>query len=296
MKNIISLLILFTQLSFAQKNLKIKYTYAKLYIDSDTITIQRVPQSELERLGKKYLNLPFKFQKLEQTLNERSKGFKPAYEYNRSNEIENILVNIKQFFLDNNAKSDLTNYYNELEFLKKHPVKSDKEKKDEQLAKQQKQVEEKYILELEKVAAENRQHQIIQHRNDSIDIAEKRIRAKQDSISDAEYLANQKTQEIQHEAHRKKNTEQSKQNKVESVQKDLERKQANITRYGESNGTLINNHQVKIGWSKDMCIASWGKPKSVNTTTTENLKSEQWVYSMKKYLYFDNGILKAIQN
>ena len=41
---------------------------------------------------------------------------------------------------------------------------------------------------------------------------------------------------------------------------------------------------------------SWGKPKEINKTITGNVKHEQWVYGSGSYLYFDNGILRSIQN
>ena len=57
---------------------------------------------------------------------------------------------------------------------------------------------------------------------------------------------------------------------------------------------LILDGKVKIGMTKEMCELSFGKPKSINETITSGKKTEQWVYS-KNYLYFDNGILTAIQ-
>ena len=49
--------------------------------------------------------------------------------------------------------------------------------------------------------------------------------------------------------------------------------------------------------SKDEVLASsWGKPQSINTTTTVRGKKEQWVYGTKSYLYFENDTLVAIQN
>jgi len=42
--------------------------------------------------------------------------------------------------------------------------------------------------------------------------------------------------------------------------------------------------------------SSWGKPKDINTTTTAYGTREQWVYENFNYLYFENGILVAIQN
>lgn len=54
---------------------------------------------------------------------------------------------------------------------------------------------------------------------------------------------------------------------------------------------------VAVGMTKAQVIATcWGKPRSVNTTTTATRTSEQWVYGGGNYLYFDNGILRTIQN
>jgi len=54
---------------------------------------------------------------------------------------------------------------------------------------------------------------------------------------------------------------------------------------------------VRIGFSKeDVLKSNWGKPESVNKTTTANGVREQWVYSGGNYLYFINGILTSIQN
>lgn len=57
----------------------------------------------------------------------------------------------------------------------------------------------------------------------------------------------------------------------------------------------IKKHQVQIGMSKKMCIASWGRPDHVNTTTTRYSTHEQWVYD-GGYLYFENDELTSIQN
>jgi len=56
---------------------------------------------------------------------------------------------------------------------------------------------------------------------------------------------------------------------------------------------------VKIGMTTDECINStWGRPDSINRTTTADGVSEQWVYgdTAMNLLYFDNGILTNIQN
>ncbi|HEY8804615.1 MAG TPA: hypothetical protein VIM42_05810 [Clostridium sp.] len=54
---------------------------------------------------------------------------------------------------------------------------------------------------------------------------------------------------------------------------------------------------VRIGMTTQECINStWGRPDSINRTTTAYGISEQWVYNNTNYLYFDNGILTNIQN
>ena len=42
--------------------------------------------------------------------------------------------------------------------------------------------------------------------------------------------------------------------------------------------------------------SSWGAPNGINTTTTANGKSEQWVYRHRGNLYLTNGVVSAIQN
>ena len=53
---------------------------------------------------------------------------------------------------------------------------------------------------------------------------------------------------------------------------------------------------VYIGMSQqDVVDSSWGRPSKINRTTTSTLRHEQWIYG-GSYLYFDNGILTAIQD
>ena len=54
---------------------------------------------------------------------------------------------------------------------------------------------------------------------------------------------------------------------------------------------------VNIGMTKQQVLDSmWGEPEKINKTTTAYGTSEQWVYPNNNYLYFENGILTAIQN
>jgi hypothetical protein len=48
--------------------------------------------------------------------------------------------------------------------------------------------------------------------------------------------------------------------------------------------------------NKEQAIESWGQPNDINKTTTKYVVHEQWCYPSHNYLYFENGILTAIQN
>lgn len=69
-----------------------------------------------------------------------------------------------------------------------------------------------------------------------------------------------------------------------------------IEKYGVDNALLIIGKKAKIGMSDSMCLDSWGEPDSKNRTILNGMEREQWIYKNKSYLYFDNGILVAIQN
>ena len=54
---------------------------------------------------------------------------------------------------------------------------------------------------------------------------------------------------------------------------------------------------VHLGMSRDDVLASsWGKPERVNRTTIASGTREQWAYGSRSYLYFENGVLTAVQN
>ena len=55
---------------------------------------------------------------------------------------------------------------------------------------------------------------------------------------------------------------------------------------------------VRIGMTAEQVLkeTNWGRPHSVNRTTTAYGTREQWVYGYPNYLYFTNGILTSFQN
>jgi len=69
-----------------------------------------------------------------------------------------------------------------------------------------------------------------------------------------------------------------------------------IKKYGQQNSKLIIEGKVRIGFTKQMCIESWGEPEEINKTSGSYGVHEQWVYGNGNYLYFENGVLRTIQN
>lgn len=56
---------------------------------------------------------------------------------------------------------------------------------------------------------------------------------------------------------------------------------------------------VKIGMTQqDVLDSSWGKPDTINRTTSASGTREQWVYRSRVsgYLYFENGVLTTVQH
>jgi len=60
----------------------------------------------------------------------------------------------------------------------------------------------------------------------------------------------------------------------------------------------IRERKVHIGMTKEQVKASWGPPYKVNRTVTAYGTREQWVYRgfTSGYVYFDDGVVTAIQN
>lgn len=60
--------------------------------------------------------------------------------------------------------------------------------------------------------------------------------------------------------------------------------------------TTKPKREPKVGMTADEIRQStWGEPKSINKTTYSWGTKEQWCYSGYRYIYFENGVVTAIQ-
>lgn len=263
--------------------------------ESDTIKIQRLNGEEYHKLDNfdpithKLLDAVLNIQGY---LDSRSLGEIPS----NPNEIEirfNNLINYAKIY---KVYFDLENYKKELLYIESHPVKTEQEKTTERLAEYNRKENERMQKETD-FENENRTHNNrIQRRNDSISIAENRRKTANDSIENIKQKLEIKNRIALNAKQKKYEIQRKAKTKIETAEKINQKKEAIINKYGLENGTAILNHKVKIGWSKSMCIASWGKPYDINRTTNAYGTQEQYVYSLKKYLYFENGVLTTIQN
>lgn len=67
-------------------------------------------------------------------------------------------------------------------------------------------------------------------------------------------------------------------------------------KYGKDTAEDIIKGYVRIGWNTEKCIESWGQPDDINRSIGIWGVHEQWVYGFDTYLYFEDGVLTAIQN
>ena len=67
-------------------------------------------------------------------------------------------------------------------------------------------------------------------------------------------------------------------------------------KYGRANAKLIMDGEVRLGWTKQMCIESWGEPSDRTRVTTQFGSAEAWWYGGGYILYFQGNKLVMIQD
>ncbi len=104
---------------------------------------------------------------------------------------------------------------------------------------------------------------------------------------------------VHKEAEQVKELERQKkeQERLDQIEKEEKEYKAKLIRqYGKANAELILNKQIRLGFTKQMCIESWGNPEDINRTITYYGTHEQWVYGLGTYIYFEGDKLTTIQN
>ena len=97
-------------------------------------------------------------------------------------------------------------------------------------------------------------------------------------------------------AEKKKIENKKKQNQINTKDK---KRQDLINKHPDWSYDTINaimSGSVQIGMTKEQARIAWGKPDRINSTHTARGTTEQWCYGYRSFLYFDNGILRSVQN
>jgi hypothetical protein len=296
-KTILILIFLFLNtLTYGQKKIPVlQHISGYIITGTDTIKIQRYNSAEYHKLGTIVPNYSYTLQdavfNIQVYLDARSRGEIP----DNPNEIEMRFNNLTTIAKAHKVYFDLENYKKELAYYR-----TEEQKKEAKIKEQKEREEQLKRAENKKIADAF----FAKIKADSLHYVELKQKTKNDSIEyeNQKKINNLTEKERQKQEARKQIGIKQKQKKYDTeiqARRKLEyekRRNQIINKYGLANGEAILNHKVKIGWTKSMCIASWGKPYDINRTTTTYGSHEQYVYSLKKYLYFENGILTAIQD
>lgn len=282
-------------LTYGQKNPTIQNISSYIMTESDTIKIQRINQVERDKLFEIGSNsypssqlLLIAVLDIQDYLNHSSRGEKPnGYDY-RYDSFEIRLEKLTKYAKEYGLYFDLENYKKENSYYVNFPLKNG-------VRKSLKEIFRKIDLE-NKIRIKN---WAIQRKNDSLTAIKNRQKEIKDSI---EYLKQRlinetKNKELQIKfaknqfVQNKLNIEKKAKQKIEIAKKTAQRREEIISLYGQINGEAIMNHKVKIGWSKAMCIASWGKPWDINRTTTDYSDESEHPIPTKVDSRFDDDFL-----
>lgn len=284
-------------LTYGQKKTPIlQHIHNYIITGSDTIKIQRHNDLEYHKLGVINPDYSYTYKdaiiKIEAYLDDRSTGKIP----DNPDEIEVRFNNLTKLAKAHKVYFDLENYKKELLYYKTQEAQKTKDRikeHNEELKRQNKLESQRFFG---MVSAQKRKDSLSTIETRQKEINDSIEHVKQKTINETIEKTKQKQYVKRQIAQTKHDIETKEKRKKESEKKKKQRRDAIINQYGLINGEAILNHKVKIGWTKSMCIASWGKPYDINRTTTTYGSHEQYVYSLKKYLYFENGILTAIQD
>jgi hypothetical protein len=91
--------------------------------------------------------------------------------------------------------------------------------------------------------------------------------------------------------------EQAKAERQAAVRRERQREAAIRARGWPKNiEHAVIERTVVMGMTSEQVSMAWGRPNQVNETVRVSGVSEQWVYSVYRYVYFENGRVTAIQS
>ena len=81
------------------------------------------------------------------------------------------------------------------------------------------------------------------------------------------------------------------------VEKEIAERRALARSKGWSKRVVeaVASSRVIIGMNSEMVLASWGEPENINKTLVASGETQQWVYGISTYVYFDRGVVSAVQ-
>jgi hypothetical protein len=113
-------------------------------------------------------------------------------------------------------------------------------------------------------------------------------------VFEMEYLKSKNEKKLQSQQLLAKQKQEDVLRKQKEKTEIAKRKTECIRLFGQTDGELIADRNLKIGMNEEMCKYSWGTPLWTDKITNGNGVFEVWNYWLGYKLYFQNNILKRI--
>lgn len=78
-------------------------------------------------------------------------------------------------------------------------------------------------------------------------------------------------------------------------QREAEERERVIQQWPGDIQVLVRASKLRLGMTPEQVRMAWGPPQTIHETITVGRTSEQWVYGLGQYLYFEDGRLITIQ-
>jgi|GEM_PF-5672651 len=101
---------------------------------------------------------------------------------------------------------------------------------------------------------------------------------------------------VRAEVHREQVKEEELKRLKEKEEDDINYKQYLIKTYGKNNANIILNGEIRLGFTKEMVLESWGNPDNVNSLINQDGKIDCWSYGLITVVYFKGNKVVQIIN